>query len=380
MPDLEAYRAAGAVAGSAVLDALRIDVFEAFDDTAENGPTSLVKPYSGNAHKGCRDSPYFQEKCGHDNWRWRRRPCDKWACDACREYRVKMELVPEILRAIGHAWAIGETLKHVTLTGAADDTVTEASPEGAEAMRLKLAHFVQAQRRQGRVFEYLRVAETHKSGRVHLHLLVVMPYVAQREMEKQWGARVWVSAVGLRCPRCFPGRGADAQAKRQSTIVPPPGKGSCANCGYTVDWSIESGNVQAVAEIAAFEMSKYLTKEASVGGIKKKMNRSRGWAKLFQVKPETMPVFCEECGDEHAFSFVGPSDRLEMDYPGISAAATAQVAYYPHRGQPCNCWKETSWAGSLSSRASSGLVDMALFRLGFKVTPDSGAALDCRPS
>jgi len=369
MADVAAYMSVGAVLPDGGLNP--------FDYgsrlTAENGPTSVLKTPKGNAHKSCPDSRYFQEKCAHGNWRWCGGPCGKWSCEPCRDDRVKTELVPEISRAMSQAWAIGKTLKHVTLTGDADDIVTKASPEGAEAMRVKLQHFVQAQRRKGRTFEYLRVGETHKSGRVHLHLLVLMPYVSQREMEDMWGARVWVSAVGLRCPECFPGRSATPKEKRRSTIVPPPGKGSCPNCGYKVDWAIGSGNVQAVAEIAALEMSKYLTKEASIGGIKKKMNRSRGWAKLFQMKPDKMPAYCDECGDEHAFGFVGPSDRLNADYPGLPAAAGAQVAYYPRSGGPCQCWVrgdgESRWVASLSPRASSGLIDLVLPEIDYGLQP-----------
>ncbi len=327
-------------------------------------PTSLVKTLSGNAHTGCPASPYFQERCGHNGWKWRRRPCAKWSCQPCRDYRVKTELVPEISRALSYSWAIGkDALKFLTLTVPPDAVAGHATPDGAKAMRLRLQHYVQAQRRKGRVFEYLRVAETHKSGQIHLHLIVYCPYIPQREIEQDWGALVFVSAVGLRCPRCYPGRDASAKDKRASTIVPPPGRGACPTCGYTVDWSIDAGNIQAVAEIAALEMSKYLTKESGMEGIRKKMNRSRGWAKLFQVKPDKMPAHCDDCGDEHGFSFVGPSDRLHKDYPGLPAATAARVAYYPRSGGPCKCWDrggETRWVASMAPTPSSGLIDLAI--------------------
>jgi hypothetical protein len=130
-----------------------------------------------------------------------------------------------------------------------------------------------------------------------------------------------------------------------------------------VDWSVDAGNLAAVAEIAALEMSKYLTKESGMAGIRKKMNRSRQWAKLFQVKPEKMAVHCDDCGDEHGFSFVGPSDRLDKDYPGLPAAAAAQVAYYPRSGAPCKCWDRGAdrwWVASMAPTASSGLIDLAI--------------------
>jgi len=321
--------------------------------------TSLVNPISGNAIKSCPDSPYFQEITGDGNWKWRRWVCRKWSCDPCREYRIKRELVPEVVAALGWAAELGYTLKHLVLTGRDDDILTEASPEGSKARRLRLQAFKLYMTRQGKPFHYLRVAESHKSGRVHLHFLVVMPYMAQRELQKRWGFRASVSAVGLRCPRCYPGRGATFKAKRRSTIVPPPGKGSCANCGYTVDWD-NPYNLARVADIVALEMSKYLTKEASMAGVRKRMNRSRAWGKRCQVKPDKMPVFCTGCGDEHAFRFVGPSARIEWDYPGVNLAAAAGVAYYPAGGKPGRCWgKGVEWVESASPRASSGLVDHA---------------------
>jgi len=362
MVDVAAYIGAGAVLPDGGLNPFDYEL----NPTAPNGLTSLVKPLSGNVnigkHKGCPDSPYFQEICGDGCWRHRRRPCGKWGCDPCREYRIKHELVPEVGDWLKWTRSLGLTPKFLTLTGAADSILTEASPEGAEARRTALGKFKQSMTRQGKTFEYLRVAESHKSGRVHLHLLVVMPYIAQRELQKRWGFRAWVSAVGLRCPKCYPGRGGSDKAKRRSTIVPPPGKGSCSNCGYTVDWD-NPYNWAAVAEIVALEMSKYLTKEASMAGVRKRMNRSRAWGKRCQVKPDTAPVFCSECADEHAVLFVGPSARIEVDYPGVNVAATAGVAYYPVGGKPCKCWgSDTDWVASVSPRASSGLVDhMPLF-------------------
>ena len=362
MVDVAAYIGAGAVLPDGGLNPFDYEL----NPTAQNGPTSLVKPLSGNAHigkhKGCPDSPYFQEITVDGNWRHRRRPCNKWWCDPCREYRIKHELVPEIVEALKWAGSLGLTLKFLTLTGAADDILTEASPEGAEARRLHLQHFKQSMTRKGKTFEYLRVAESHKSGRVHLHLVVVMPYIAQRELQKRWGFRVDIGSLGLKCPKCYPGRGATRKARKRSMIVPPPGKGSCSNCGHTVDWD-NPYNWAAVAEIVALEMSKYLTKEASMAGVRKRMNRTKAWGKRCQVKPDKVPVFCSECADEHAFRFVGTSVRLEVDYPGLKLAVIAGVAYYPAGGKPSKCWgDDIPWVESVAERSSSGLVDhMPLF-------------------
>ena len=362
MVDVAAYMGAGAVLPDSGLDPFDYEL----NPTAPNGPTSLVKPYSGNAnigkHKGCPDCLYFQEITADGNWRWKCVPCGKWGCDPCREYRIKHELVPEVVEALKWARLLGLTLKFLTLTGAADSILTEASPEGSEARRIHLQKFKQSMTRKGKTFEYLRVAESHKSGRVHLHLVVVMPYIGQRELQKRWGFRVDIGSLGLKCPKCYPGRGATREARKRSMIVPPPGKGSCSNCGHTVEWD-NPYNWVAVAEIVALEMSKYLTKEASMAGVRKRMNRSRAWGKRCQVKPDNVPVFCSECADEHAFRFVGSSARIEVDYPGVNLAATAGVAYYPAGGKPSKCWgDDVDWVESVSPRASSGLVDhMPLF-------------------
>ena len=45
-----------------------------------------------------------------------------------------------------------------------------------------------------------------------------------------------------------------------------------------------------VAEIVALEMSKYLTKEASMAGVRKKINRPRAWVQHCQVKPDPEPM------------------------------------------------------------------------------------------
>jgi len=364
MVDVAAYMVAGAVLPDSGLNPFDYGL----EDTAPNGPTYLVNPFSGNAHttkpKWCPGSPYFQEITADGNWRHIRWVCRKWTCEPCREYRIKHELMPEVVAALKWSRSLGLTLKFLTLTGRADDILTEDSREGAEARRLRLQHFKQSMTRQGKIFEYLRVAESHKSGRIHLHLVVVMPYIGQFELQKRWGFRVDIKSVGLRCPKCYPGRGASDKEKRRSTIVPPPGKGYCRNCGYTVDWD-NPYNVAQVAEIVALEMSKYLTKEASMVGVRKRMNRSRAWGKRCQVKPDKAPVFCSECADEHAFRFVGPSARLEATYPGLNLAAGARLAYYPAGGKPSKCWgNDVDWVESVSPRASSGLLDhVPLFNL-----------------
>ena len=357
MVDVAAYVGAGATLPDSELNPFDCWV----EDTTPNGPTSLVKPLSANVTtrkpKWCADSPYFQEVTAGGNWRHIRWVCRKWSCDACREYRIMSELIPEVSAALDWAWSLGMTLKFLTLTSPADHILSEASPAGAEARRRHLGIFKKDMTRKGNVFQYLSVAESHKSGRVHLHLLVVMPYITQRVLQQKWGYRVDVESVGLRCPKCYPGRGATREARKRSMIIPPPGRGSCSNCGHTVDWA-NPANVADMVGIVGLEMSKYLTKEASMAGVRKRMNRTREWGQRCKVKRPKAPAMCSDCGDEHAFRFVGPSARLEVAYPGLKVAAGARVAYYPAGGAPSKCWgKDTVWVQSVAATASSGLVD-----------------------
>jgi len=357
MVDLAAYIGAGAVLPDSESNLLDCWV----EDTTPNGLTSLVKPLIANSHirkpKWCPDSPYFQEVTAGGNWRNIRWVCRKWCCDPCREYRITSEIVPEVSATLDWASSLGWTAKLLTLTAPAGGILSEASPAGCKARSRRLQHFKQEFTRKGEMFEYLSVAESHKSGRVHLHLLVVMPYVPQRVIEKRWGYRVDVKGVGLRCPKCYPGRGATREARKRSMIIPPPGRGSCSNCGHTVDWA-NPANMADVVGIVALELSKYLTKEADMAGVRKRMNRTQAWGKRCQVKRPKAPSFCPDCADEHAFRFVGPSARLELAYPGLKVAAAARVAYYPAGGAPSKCWgKDTVWVQSVAAVASSGLMD-----------------------
>lgn len=346
-------------------------------------PLSSLQTGGANAHKAsggqrrtwgrkpCPSSQVFQERCGHGNWRWRRVPCDKWACEPCGVWRLENELVPEIGKAFEWAQSLGQTLKHLVLTYQADDLGAQPTKEGANRRRLDVAHLAQWFRRRGQPFEYLRVAETHKSGMIHLHLLAVMPYVKQSDLSAKWADfargsfRVFIQAVGIRCPHCWPGRGASQERKRRSMIIPPPGKARCANCGYAPDWGLAESWGEA-ARACAWEAAKYLTKEAGAAGVVKKLTRSAGWrANCCPPKEESSGSYCGVCEDEHSYEFVGQAGRLESEgFVGIKVATSPVVAYTEAGGLGCGCWGDKMvWRESRADRAH-GLYDL-LYESGY---------------
>lgn len=226
----------------------------------------------------CPGGSVFQEKCGHGNWRWIWKPCDKWTCDVCREDKLFGELVPELLKALDEARRQRVTLKLLTLTWRGSSLGAQATPEGAERRRLDQQHLIQWLKRRGylpqkgEVF-YLRVAELHKRGTIHLHLYVVMPYVAHVELKEAWRTItggsfiIDVQPVYLRCPRCWV-KGQTRREKRRRCITPWPGNGKCSDCGFGAFVGLNT-----LARGIAVEAGKYLAKDGSEG-VKKKLTRS----------------------------------------------------------------------------------------------------------
>jgi hypothetical protein len=264
----------------------------------------------------------------------------------------------------------GLTLKHVVLTWQGDDLGAQPTREGAERRRLDIQHLAQTLRRKGKLFEYLRVSETHKSGKIHVHLLVIMPYVDQAFLSDVWkrharGAfRVFIQAVGVRCPYCWPGRNASQKAKRRSMIIPPPGKGRCTNCGYAPDWSLES-KWDEVAYAASLEAGKYLSKSEDTSTVVKRLSRTRLWAAECQLKDDR-PVagLCEVCGDEHQVTFVGSEEVLVQNgYGGLlDVRGGSRVVWQAAGGDPCLCWSKHAWQKVVwresGGTAETGLLDL----------------------
>ena len=121
-------------------------------------------------------------------------------------------------------------------------------------------------------------------------------------------------------------------------IIPPPGKGSCQNCGYEPDDYTE------VARYAAWEAGKYLGKaldqetagesDSAVVNRVKNLMRSKGWPKFVRAKKSDEA--CEECEDDHKATFVGFAKKLVEEYPGLTDEVRG-LACYPSQGAPCEC-------------------------------------------
>jgi hypothetical protein len=255
----------------------------------------------------------------------------------------------------------GETLKFITLTAEDGYLGGEPSREGAKRRRWDFQHLAQRIRRAGDTFEYLKVAELTRRGRVHTHALAIMPYINQKALSAYWKKLtggsyiVDIEAVGMKCPNCWPGRKALRWRRKRSMIIPPPGKGSCQNCGYQPDDYTE------VAKYAAWEAGKYLgkaldqetTDEDDRGVVKrvKNLTRSKGWPKF--VKEKKPDEVCEECGAAHKTTFVGTVEKLAEEYPGLPDEMR-EVAFHPSGGAPCKCWTNAVWVQSKPSEVGSG--------------------------
>jgi len=339
------------------------------DSAAQAGDAPLGTEYKDNPHNDgkirlkkrpeCKRRYLVESICGHGNAFWWAKNCDSWKCPECTSWRLETEIRPEIRRAILWAKSRGETLKFITPTWRSTDLGAQPTAEGKRRRMLDRQHLVQALRRdRGLFFEYARVPEQHKSGKFHEHWLAVTDYLDEDELQAQWlkhtrgsSFNVKVQAVALRCPKCWPGRDADQARKEKSRIVPPPGSGKCRNCGFRPDWEIPAW-WEELAEQAAAELSKYLTKTADSGITGKLLSRSKGWrehcvmvdANLPQNSAEGSgdPVPCDACGVVHSWRFVGPISKLI--YSVREEALTARlvdemgrVHRYGPEG-PCGCW------------------------------------------
>lgn len=312
MPDIDAYISAGALAD---LEPAVADRFQAASAAASlvtnlEGYRNQTKPQSRRGST-CERGYYVQiYSPDHSVWVWVWKPCDKWDCSSCGYKRVQREMVPEIARAFKWARSEGVTLKFLTQTWQARDQGAMASEDGAKQRRQdqsKLARYIRRDR--GEIYEYMRIEEYHKSGRIHFHNLAVMPYIRQSELSEKWATfargsfRIDVEAVGWKCPRCWPGPKAPRKEKRRSMIIPPPGRGECLCCGFEPDWDSQE-TWDAAARAIAVEMSKYLTKdlvkgkEGELRKYIKKITRSRGWAGHVQEGVEEVATDLELAGNQ----------------------------------------------------------------------------------
>jgi len=346
--------------------------------------TTVAELPTGN-NDICMAGTVFQEVCGHGNWRWLRIPCDKWSCDICRRAKLFGQLVPEIFKALTEARRQRLTLKLLTLTWQAQTLGAQPTSKGAKRRGLDQQHLLQWLKRQGylpkkgEVF-FLRIAEAHKSGKIHLHLYIICPLVPHKELKDEWrritdGSHIIdLQPVYLKCPHCWV-KGQKRAEKKRRSIVPWPGSGKCGQCGYRVTveaikeavvfegspgvichtTKTTTADLKALAQGIAVEAGKYLAKDGTEG-VKKKLTcsgsvkhycsqcdgfmkrpenksdlyfcpscqkldadpveRATGWAQFRQRAPAGKG-FCDDCDDEHAYAFVGKESDLIGNYPQL---------------------------------------------------------------
>jgi len=343
-------------------------------------PSSLVTKYQGNAHNVpirlrrrpvCKNQLVFQEVNGNAAWRWVAKPCDRWTCESCYSWRVETELIPELYEALEWAKELGITLKFLTLTWQSSDVAGRLDSAGAKRRRLDLQHFAQRLRRLGHIFEYLKVVETHKSGKVHVHLAVMMPFLPQKFLSEAWRKAtrgtsrvIDIRAMSAKCPRCWPGPGAAKADKKLSMIIPPPGSGKCGCCGFEPNWQSVDVGMDVAREISK-EVVKYLSKELAVEGVVKnkvkKLTRSGKWKARCVQKGEKEPVeICDHCESVHIWRFVGRQSKLiDEGFGGVEDFVSGyDVAYYPNGKEPGSCWGDQMvWLESSEDSWMVGLND-----------------------
>lgn len=308
--------------------------------------TSLVTPPQRNAHSRplirCPHSILFMHWCSHLNRRWVRKPCHRWRCQACGITRLYQELLPEIALAYRAAADSGWTLKLITLPWWSGDVGSQDSPAGQKRRRLDLAHFKQALKRDNIRFDYLRVVELHKAGTVHLHLLVVCPYIRQADLSTRWQAAtrgssiVDIQPIGFKCPRCWDSSIKNRKLRRQRIIVLVPGhpEAICSNCALSVP---AADAIERTVKGALWEIGKYLVKYP-VG----KLTRSKGWLPFHSqalaiLKQDNTKPACSHCPKPHRTMFY-TERRAEEDFPDEYMEIAIGLPGHPFIYGKCDCW------------------------------------------
>ena len=336
---------AGATATVGTLGRPAIPSARGLPDTGSGAPSLVTPPHDERTQRPrleCQSSTVVRETCGHRNFRFIRVPCNKWRCPACGLSRLYRELMPELRLAYHAAHQDGTTLKLLTLTWKGSDQGAQHSKHGQHRRRLDIAHFKQALKRQGVAFDYLRVAELHRRGTVHVHFLTTIPYVRQTLLSDIWrrharGAVVVdIRALGFKCKACWDPSitVASQRARRIVSLSPSASSATCANCAASYS---ASDAAEATITAGLWEIGKYLVKQP-LGSL----TRSLGWQHFHREALETLkrqktPSYCDPCGDEHAFARYVPFYHADGQEPYGLAVDTRdpQVSFM---GRPCNCW------------------------------------------
>jgi len=247
--------------------------------------------------RGCKTAGWIQEECGHNSKRWIKIACERWDCPDCSKVKFNKELA-RIRKAVKFSSLhLNSPLKFLTLTFKEDTDL--------ETARRSLQKFVRKIRRKFGTFEYAKAPEETKKGRLHLHLVVIMPYIPQDWLQKAWGSIVDVRAV--RCKPCY--------------------KKNSPNCRHHDKAGFEG----------AEELIKYMSKNK-----KGKLTHSRNFPKADQYKSRSGE--CSDCGKEHTFTYQKDAREQTVEFASVpqrpisfSEWIGTGVPLYKG-GKRCDCW------------------------------------------
>ena len=144
-----------------------------------NSCTIHTKPIPKQSRKAY-DEPcagWIQDECCHENVRYLPIYCNKWRCPRCGPLK-RTAARARVAHAARVAEKDGRFLRFVTLTYAQDIPL--------ERLYHDLQHLAQSLRRHLGRFEYARFVERTQRGRFHMHLVVLSPFLAVRQLSQMW--------------------------------------------------------------------------------------------------------------------------------------------------------------------------------------------------
>lgn len=120
---------------------------------------------------------WILQTCPHCNYRWIPLFCHSWRCPVCGPLK-RACLTARLCHAFRSVEDGDRRLKLVTLTFRHDVDKT--------FLQRSMQHLVQALRRKYGLFEYARFPERTRRGRIHVHLVVMCPFIPQKTLKEAW--------------------------------------------------------------------------------------------------------------------------------------------------------------------------------------------------
>lgn len=158
----------------------------------EGGPeASLVSPTNNSESSKAKCDNWFiiRGECGHENVRYRMVPCGRRSCPVCGPVG-RRRIAERIALGVKQFWPCSWIVLTFKETDAED-------PAWKKVAVRKVAYFVKQLRAiVGEEMQYAQTFELTKKGRLHCNLICgPWKYISQRELQRMWGARVWVERV-----------------------------------------------------------------------------------------------------------------------------------------------------------------------------------------